>query len=156
MAAVEESWFAPAAVVEPLPARRPRRRAPERPHRTPKAAGNVRWASAASPATLPARPRASTRPRRRHVHRVRAHIVWMVLFAVLLAGVVAVNVAVLRANVSVHQLDQEIAQKQAQIQAQQSQLSAARSAPRVEAAAHQLGLVQAPAASTGYLDLLAP
>ncbi|MGH3009355.1 MAG: hypothetical protein ACRDLM_08130, partial [Gaiellaceae bacterium] len=98
----------------------------------------------------------TTRPRRRHVHRVRAHIVWMVLFAVLLAGVVAVNVAVLRANVSVHQLDTEIAQKQSQIQALDSQLSAARSAPRVEAAARRLGLIQAPAADTGYLVLTAP
>jgi cell division protein FtsL len=80
----------------------------------------------------------------------------MVVFAVLLAGVVAVNVAVLRANVSVHQLDQEIAQKQAQIQALDSQLSAARSAPRVEAAAHRLGLIQAQAADTGYLVLTAP
>ena len=132
MAAVEESWFAPAAVAQPLPARRPRRRAPER----------------------PASQRA-TAPRRRHVHRVRAHIVWMVLFAVLLAGVVAVNVAVLRANVSVHQLDTEIAQKQSQIQALDSQLSAARSAPRVEAAARKLGLIQAPASDTGYLVLTA-
>jgi cell division protein FtsL len=133
VAAVEESWFAPAAIAEPLPARRPRRRAPERPA-----------------------PRATTRPRRRHVHRVRAHIVWMVVFAVLLAGVVALNVAVLRANVSVHQLDQQIAQKQSEIQALASQRSAATSAPRVEAWARANHLVQAPAADTGYLDLLAP
>jgi cell division protein FtsL len=83
-------------------------------------------------------------------------MVWMVLFAVLLAGVVALNVAVLRANVSVHQLDQEIAQKQSQIQALASQRSAATSAPRVEAWARKAGLIQAPAAQTGYLDLLAP
>lgn len=134
MAAVEESWFAPAAVAQPLPARQPRRRAPAR----------------------PAPPQTRTRGRRRHVQRVRAHIVWMVLFALLLAGVVAVNVAVLRANVSVHKLDQQIAQKQAQNQALASQLSAARSAPQVEAAARRAGLVQAQAASTSYLDLPAP
>lgn len=133
MAAVEESWFAPAAIA--VPERRPRRRASERP--APRA-------------------RVETRPRRRHVHRVRAHLVWMALFAVLLAGVVAVNVAVLRANVSVHQFDQKIAQEQSQIQALQSQLSAARSAPRVETWARANHLVQAPAIDTGYLDLLAP
>lgn len=133
MAAVEESWFAPAAIAEPLPVRRPRRRASERP--------------------APQR-RARVRTRRRHVHRVRAHIVWMVLFAVLLAGVVAVNVAVLRANVAVSQLDQQQAQLEAKKQALALQLSSATSVPRVEAAARKLGLVPAPAADTGYLDIL--
>jgi type II secretory pathway component PulJ len=77
----------------------------------------------------------------------------MILFALLLFGVVAVNVAVLRAHVAVTRLDGERAQLQAQNQALASRLSAASSAPRVEAAAHRLGLVQAPAASTSYLDL---
>jgi hypothetical protein len=77
----------------------------------------------------------------------------MILFAFLLFGVVAVNVAVLRAHVAVTRLDGERAQLQAQNQALASRLSAASSAPRVEAAAHRLGLVQAPAASTSYLDL---
>lgn len=134
MAAVEESWFAPAAAVaEPRSAPARRRRATERPA-----------------------PQTRTRARRRHGHRVRAHIVWMVLFALLLAGVVAVNVAVLRANVAMNQLDAKIAQLQAQKQRTASQLSEAESAPTVEAAARKLGLVPAPAADTGYLDLLAP
>jgi type II secretory pathway component PulJ len=77
----------------------------------------------------------------------------MTLFALLLFGVVAVNVAVLRAHVAVSRLDQERAQLKAQNQALASRLSAASSAPRIEAAAHRLGLVQAPAASTSYLDL---
>jgi cell division protein FtsL len=80
----------------------------------------------------------------------------MVLFAVLLAGVVAVNVAVLRANVAVNQLDTQIAKTQAKIQATASQLSSARSAPRVEAEAHKLGLIQAPAADTSYLVVRHP
>jgi type II secretory pathway component PulJ len=79
----------------------------------------------------------------------------MALFAVLLVGIVAVNVAVLRANVAVHQLEQTQAQLQAQNQALVSQLSAAMSAPRIEREAHKLGLIQAPAADTHYLDLLA-
>lgn len=129
MAAVEESWFAPAVVAEPVPAPARRRRAT-------------------------ARPAPQKRARRRHVHRrVRAHIVWMVLFALLLAGVVAVNVAVLRANVAVHRLDEQRAQLQQQNQTLASKLSAALSAPRVEAAARKSGLVEAPAANTSYLDL---
>lgn len=127
MAAVD--WFAQAAVAEPAPAPRRQRR----------------------PAQRPAAP---VRSRRRVPHRrVRAHIVWMILFALLLFGVVAVNVAVLRAHVAVTRLDGERAQLRAQNQALASRLSAASSAPRVEAAAHRLGLVQAPAASTSYLDL---
>ena len=127
MAAVD--WFAQAEVAEParVPARRPR------------TAG---------------RPAAPVRSRRRPAQRrVRAHIVWMVLLALLLSGVVAVNVAVLRAHVAVTRLDEQRAQLQAQNQALASELSAASSAPRVEAAAHRLGLVQAPAADTTYLDL---
>jgi len=77
----------------------------------------------------------------------------MSLFATLLAGVVAVNVAVLRAHVAVTKLDQQRAQLQAQNQALASELSAASSAPRIEAAARRLGMVQAPAANTSYLDL---
>jgi cell division protein FtsL len=77
----------------------------------------------------------------------------MSLFAALLAGVVAVNVAVLRAHVAVTQLDEQRAKLQAQNQSLSSELSAASSAPRIEAAARRLGLVQAPAADLSYLDL---
>jgi hypothetical protein len=77
----------------------------------------------------------------------------MILFALLLAGVVAVNVAVLRAHVAVSHLDQQRAELQAQNQALASQLSAASSAPRIEAAARRLGMVQAAAVNTSYLVL---
>jgi type II secretory pathway component PulJ len=77
----------------------------------------------------------------------------MILFAFLLAGVVAINVAVLRAHVAVSHLDQQRAELQAQNQALASRLSAAGSAPRVEAAAQRLGMVQASAADTTYLVL---
>lgn len=129
MSAVE-SWLSPAAVAEPAPRPAPaRRRAPERP--APQA-----------------------RSRRRHVHRrVRGHIVWMTAFAVMLAGVVAINVAVLRANVAVNRLDDRIAQLQNENQALAAQDSAANSAPQIEKAAHKLGLVQAPAQDTTYLDM---
>jgi type II secretory pathway component PulJ len=77
----------------------------------------------------------------------------MILFALLLAGVVAINVAVLRAHVAVTQLDEQRAQLQAQNQALASRLSAASSAPRIEEAARRLGMVQSPAADTSYLVL---
>lgn len=127
MAAVD--WFAQAEVAEPV-------RAPSR-RRTPAK-----------------RPAAPARTRRKPTQRrVRAHIVWMILFALLLAGVVAVNVAVLRAHVAVTRLDEQRAKLQAQNQALASRLSATSSAPRIEAAAQRLGMVQAPGADTSYLVL---
>ncbi len=121
-------WFAPAAVAEP--ARSPaRKRSGDRPHPRP-------------------------RPRRRPARlRVRGHIVWMTAFALLLAGVVGVNVAVLRAHVAVTRLENEQAQLLARNEALSSQLSAASSVPEVEAAARRLGLVPASGPATTYLDL---
>jgi hypothetical protein len=129
MAAVD--WFAQAEVAEPVTAPR-RRRQPAR------------------------RPAASVRSRRKPTQRrVRAHIVWMILFALLLFGVVFVNVAVLRAHVAVSRLDDERARLEARNQALASELSAANSAPRIEAAARRLGLIQASAGDTSYVDLTA-
>jgi hypothetical protein len=78
----------------------------------------------------------------------------MILFALLLFGVVAVNVAVLRAHVAVSRLDDQRAQLQAKNQALQSELSAVNSAPRIETEARRLGYVQASAGNTSYQDLL--
>ena len=133
MAAVD--WFAPAEVAQPA---RPERR---------------RRAPAAHPR---GRPAASVRSRRKPTQRrVRGHLVWMTLFAFLLFGVVAVNVAVLRAHLAVSRLDDARARLEARNQALASEISAANSAPRIEAAARRLGLIQAPAGSTSYLDLTA-
>ena len=69
------------------------------------------------------RPAASVRSRRKSTQRrVRGHIVWMVVFALLLFGVVAVNVAVLRAHVAVSKLDDKRAKLEAGNQALASQL----------------------------------
>ena len=132
MAALD--WFAQAEIAEPTPAapRRPARRVQQRP---------------ATPV------RSRRKPAQR---RVRAHIVWMIVFALLLAGVVAVNVAVLRAHVAVSRLDEKRAQLQARNQDLASALSAATSAPRIERAALRLGLVQASAGNTSYTDLTSP
>ena len=129
MAAVD--WFAHPEIAEPVTAPRRQRRSTAR-------------RSAAPPV------RSRRRPTER---RVRAPIVWMILFALLLSGVVAVNVAVLRAHVAVSQLDQQRAKLQAQNHALALRLSAASSAPRIERTARQLGLVQASADNTSYLDL---
>jgi hypothetical protein len=109
---------------------------------------------AASP--VPARrpkPRAVPRSRPRPHRRVRSGIVWIAAFAALLAGVVALNVAVLRVNMQVSKLDNAQLELQAQNQALSSQVSSAASAQRIEQAAHKLGYVPAPATDTSYLDL---
>ena len=124
-------WFAQAEVAEPAPAPRRQRPAARRPAR-------------------------SVRSRRKPTQRrVRGHIVWMILFALLLFGVVAVNVAVLREHVAVSRLDDQRTRIEARNQALASALSAANSAPRIEAAARRLGLIQVSAGNTSYVDLTA-
>ncbi|HEY3577925.1 MAG TPA: hypothetical protein VGK68_08045, partial [Gaiellaceae bacterium] len=63
--------------------------------------------------------------------------------------------AVLRAHVAVSKLDDKRAKLEAGNQALASQLSAIDSAPRIEAAARRLGLIQASEGNTSYLDLTA-
>jgi cell division protein FtsL len=72
---------------------------------------------------------------------------------VLLVGVVALNVAVLRTNMSVSRLDKQELQLRAENAALASQVSSAGSARRIEDTARKLGLVPAPASDTSYLDL---
>ena len=126
MAAVD--WFASAAAA-PAPVRAPRGRA-------------VR-----APAAAPAR---RTRAAGR---RLTGGVAWISVFALLLAGVVAVNVAVLRVNVGVTKLDKQEQQLQAQNAALASQASSAAASLKIEATARRLGLAPAPATDTSYLDL---
>jgi len=98
------------------------------------------------------KPRAARRPRSEG-RRLRGGIVWISMFAILLVGVVALNVAVLRANMSVNNLNQQQLQLESQNQTLASQVSSAVSSLRIEQAAHRLGLVPAQAADTSYLDL---
>jgi cell division protein FtsL len=106
------------------------------------------------PARRPARPRPRAAPRRRaEGRRLTGGIVWISLFAVLLAGIVAVNVAVLRSNMALNDLNKQQLELQAQNQTLQSQVSSAGSSLRIEQVARRLGLVPAPAADTSYLDL---
>jgi cell division protein FtsL len=99
-----------------------------------------------------ARPRAVPR-RRAEGRRLTGGIVWISLFAVLLAGIVALNVAVLRSNMALNDLNKQQLELQAQNQTLQSQVSSAGSSLRIEQVARRLGLVPAPAADTSYLDL---
>jgi cell division protein FtsL len=114
-------------------------------------------AEAAAPVAVPVRrPRAAPRTRtrtRRRPRRVTAGIVWISAFAVLLAGVVAVNVAVLRANVAVDELDKQQMQLQSENAALASQVSSANASIRIERTARAFGLVPASASDTSYLDL---
>jgi cell division protein FtsL len=72
---------------------------------------------------------------------------------VLLVGVVALNVAVLRVNMNLDRLNRQQIQLQAENTTLSSQVSSAGSSLRIEQAARRLGLVPAPANDTSYLDL---
>lgn len=99
-------------------------------------------------------PRTRVRPRRRGI---TGGAVWIGAVAVLLAGVVALNVAVLRLNVRLDTLSQERAKLRAANDALVSQLSAAEASPRVqELARTRLGLVPADPATTTFVDLSRP
>jgi hypothetical protein len=110
--------------------------------------------SAAPPVARPPRPRAVARPRQRaQGRRLTGGIFWISAFGVLLAGVVAVNVAVLRVNIRLNDLNKQQLQLQAQNQALASRVSSAASSLRIEQVAHRLGLQPAPSTDTSYLDL---
>jgi hypothetical protein len=109
--------------------------------------------ASAAPVRAPApaaAPRPRTRARPRHVS---SGVAWIVVFGVLLAGIVAVNVAVLQANIRLDKLGQERAKLQADNAVLASQLSAAAAGPRIGLVAQKLGLVQADAQHTSYVEL---
>ena len=95
------------------------------------------------PGRAEAEARAEAQARRRAAG-VAGGVVWIVVVAVLLAGVVALNVAVLRLNVQLDQLNTERAHLRAEKQALASQLSMAAASPRIQLQAQtQFGLVPA-------------
>ena len=99
-------------------------------------------------------PRPSPRRRARSERRVASGIVWIAVFSVLLGGIVALNVAVLRLNIRLDRLGQERAKLRADNASLAAQLSSATAAARTEAAARrELHLVPAAAANTYYLNL---
>jgi cell division protein FtsL len=105
------------------------------------------------PARRPARPRTAPRARARPL--VAGGVLWIVVVAALLAGIVALNVAVLRLNVQVEQLDGQRDKLASKRNALQTEVSTAVAGGRIETAAvERLGLV-APE-STTYLELKRP
>jgi cell division protein FtsL len=105
--------------------------------------------------------RPQPKPRRRPAprlvkrqRRVTGGVVSIAVAAVLLAGVVALNVAVLRLNMQLDRLARERADLRAQNAALSVQLSGQASAPRIQRlAAKRLGYVQATPDQTTYVTL---
>jgi cell division protein FtsB len=95
----------------------------------------------------PARPR--TRRRR---DPLRSGVAWIVVAAIVLAGLVALNVAVLQLNVRLDRLSRDRATLRDQNAALASQFSTAKASPLIQARAKtRLGLV--PAKQTTYVEL---
>ena len=104
-----------------------------------------------------ARPRRRTAPRAAQKPRPFGGVVWIVVLAVLLAGVVAVNVAVLQLNVRLDELGRERVQLRADTNRLSSQLSSASANARIESDARtKLGLVRADPALTYHVELAPP
>ena len=81
-------------------------------------------------------------------------VLWIVLVAALLAGVVATNVLVLRLNVQLDDLRHDRAELKAEIASTRAQLSSASANARIDTeAASKLGLVEADPNATTYLRL---
>jgi cell division protein FtsL len=92
---------------------------------------------------------ARTRPR-----LLAGGVLWIVVFAALLAGVVAVNVAVLRLNLGLDETSRERTQLKADIAGLRAEISSAAATSRIERAAQgELGLVEADPDSTVYVTL---
>ena len=114
------------------------------------------WTDAAHALPVPhAQRRRKTAPKRRPRARrgVAGGAAWIVLVAVLLAGVVALNVAVLRLNVQLDKLNVERTRLRAEKQALASQLSLAAASPRIQGLARREGLVPADPTQTTYVRL---
>jgi cell division protein FtsL len=113
------------------------------------------WTAAARAERAPAeraRPRAV--PRRRSQRRVTGGVLWIGVLAILLAGVVAMNVAVLRLNMTLDRLGRERAQLRADNATLFSQLSSAAATGRIqELAVKRLGYVPATPDQTSYVQL---
>ena len=119
------------------------------------------WAGTArveTPAVAPPRRRRAPRQGRAPARaRPFGGVLWIVVLAVLLAGVVAVNVAVLQLNVRLDELGRELVQLQVETKRLRSQLSSAAANARIESQAQaKLGLEPADPALTFHVQLLPP
>jgi cell division protein FtsL len=104
----------------------------------------------ARPAGQKRRARPGARPR-----LVGGGVLWILLFAGLLAGVVAVNVAVLRLNLELDGVARERTQVRADLAEIRAGLSSAAATERIERAAREdLSLVQADPDDMVYVSLM--
>jgi hypothetical protein len=100
------------------------------------------------------RVRAQSRRRREQQARARGGILWIAVSGILLAGVVFVNVAVLRLNLALDGVNSDRVKLRAENAALQSQLSSTLRAGVIETqAGRQLGLQYQDPSEYGYLDL---
>lgn len=103
------------------------------------------------------RPAPSRRPQKRARFGVAGGLAWIVVTGVLLAGIVALNVAVLRLNVKLDRLNTERDQLRSGNAAIALQLSSQAASPRILGLAQKrLGLVPADPATTTYVELSPP
>lgn len=111
-----------------------------------------------TPVRRPRSTRRSTATRSRRAGGVLSGgVFWIVAIAVLLAGVVAINVLALRLNVELDELRRTRAELKAEIATNRAQLSSASANERiVHDAVTKLGLVQQDPNQTTNLDLDAP
>ncbi len=106
-----------------------------------------------------AQPAPATRARsaataRRRSWALGGGIVWIALLAVLLAGVVAVNVAVLRLNLQLDAVGRERTELKTEIARLRSDISSAAATTRIERLAEgELGLVEVEPEDTTYIQL---
>ena len=114
------------------------------------------WAAAAKAQTgVVARPRPKQRAATRATPRPRVvGLVWIGALTILLAGIVAMNVAVLRLNMTLDRLGRQRSELRAENAELNSRISSNAAAPRIETiAAKRLGLVQATSDQTTYLRI---
>jgi cell division protein FtsL len=117
------------------------------------------WATAATRPETAIDPRPRAQPRRRPARHARSRprvvgVVWIAALTILLAGVVATNVAVLRLNMTLDRLGRDRAELRATNSELNSRISSNAAAPRIEAmAARKLGLVQATQDQTSYVRI---
>ena len=135
------SWHAEAVAT---PAPRTRTKPPR-----PKPGPASRPKPASKPTSAP-KPRPAAK-RRKHN---RGAIAWIVVSAVLLAGVVFVNLGVLRLNLALDGATTERSKLRAENATLQSEFSRLQASPRLQSRArNQDGLVDADLATTRYIDL---
>jgi cell division protein FtsL len=103
---------------------------------------------------VPAPPRARRRQAVERRPRVGTGVAWIALIGALLAGVVFINVAVLRLNIRLDKLGSQRTQLHNDIAALQSQVSSAQAAARIQAQAQRdLGVVPAATGDTTWVHL---